>query len=303
MSAFLPSGTQWTITHGQQSATVVSVGGGLREYTVDGRPVLYGYPEDAKADAGRGQLLMPWPNRVADGKYTFRGKQQQLPLTEPAKSNASHGLVRWAPWEVVDRGDAWIEVTNTVMPQPGWDYPLRLSVRYELGEAGLSVTPNATSIGDGPAPFGFGAHPYLTVGEEQVDDLTLSIPAATVLQTDERSIPTASVSVTPDLDFREPRTVGWAQIDHAYTDLSDDSGRWAVSISTEAHRSTLWADADAFGYVQVFTGDSLPAERRRRTGIAVEPMTCPANALATGEALMVLEPGQSWSASWGVSAS
>lgn len=300
MSPFAPSGEQWTITDGDRSATVVGIGGGLREFTAGDRPVLAGYDVTAKADGGRGQVLMPWPNRLRDGHFTFDGATSQLALTEPARGNASHGLVRWAPWHVVERDVASVTVGFRLMPQPGWDHPLDLTVTYALTDDGLTVTPSATALGDRPAPFGFGAHPYLTVGEEQVDDLTLTVPADTVLEVDDRLIPVGRSAVPPDLDFRSPRTVGETVIDHAFTDLTAADERWEVAITGGGATTTLWADAAAFPYAQVFTGDTLAQGRRRRTGVAVEPMTCPANALATGESLLVLEPGETWSATWGI---
>ena len=48
----------------------------------------------------------------------------------------------------------------------------------------------------------------------------------------------------------------------------------------------------------VFTGDPLPDVSRR--SLAVEPMTCPPNAFRTGEDLIQLEPGQSFTSSWGI---
>ena len=38
----------------------------------------------------------------------------------------------------------------------------------------------------------------------------------------------------------------------------------------------------------------------RIRGIAVEPMTCPADAFNSGSGLIVLEPGQQWSGQWGL---
>ncbi|MDF8264591.1 aldose 1-epimerase family protein [Luteipulveratus flavus] len=297
----LPSGEQWTIRHSDHEVVVVQVGGGIRSYTSGGRPVLHGYAEDAKADAGRGQLLMPWPNRVRDGTFTFEGRQEQLALSEPARSNASHGLVRWALWELVDRSADELTVACRLLPQQGWDWPLDLRVTYALEDDGLTVTPSATNIGTSVAPFGFGAHPYLTAGEQQVDELTLQVPAGTVLDVDDRLIPTGTSPVSGVVDFREPRPIEATTLDHAYTDLRvDEDGRWRVTISRGDTGTTLWADASAYPYAQVFTGDSLPPAKARRTGVAVEPMSCPANALATGEGLLRLDPGETWSASWGV---
>ena len=301
MPVTLPSGEQWTIRRGDQEAVIVQVGGGLRSYTVDGRPVLYGYAEDAKADAGRGQLLMPWPNRVRDGKFSFDGRDEQLALSEPARSNASHGLVRWALWSLVEQSESALTVAYSLLPQQGWDWSLDLQVSYELGDDGLTVTPSATNVGTTVAPFGFGAHPYLTAGEETVDELTLSLPGATVLDVDDRLIPTGRSTVPTELDFREARPIGATELDHAFTDLVAEGGRWAVSVSRGEVTATLWGEASAYPFVQVFTGDSLPADKARRSGVAVEPMTCPANAFATGDSLVRIEPGGTWSAPWGVS--
>lgn len=298
-----PSGEQWEIGHGDQRLTVVGVGGGIRSYDAGNRSVVFGYPPDAKADAGRGQLLMPWPNRIADGKYTFDGAAQQLPLTEPARLNASHGLVRWEQWSLVERTDSSVTVGFRLMPSPGWGAILDLRVRYELGDDGLTVTPSATNVGSVRAPFGFGAHPYLTVGEETVDELTLTLPATDYLTVDDRLLPTGTKPVDgTDYDFRTARPIGGAVIDTAFTGLdSDNDDRWRVTLSSGERSTTLWAEAEHFGYTQVFTGDSLPAGRARRTGVAVEPMSCPAGAFASGEALVVLEPGDTWTGQWGVS--
>lgn len=300
MSDRAPSGQQWTLKAHDQELVVVQAGGGIREYRSGGRPLLHGYPVDAKADAGRGQHLMPWPNRIRDGKYTYAGKEQQLALSEPARSNASHGLTRWATWHLVEQSDDRVVVGCSLLPQQGWDGILELAVTYSIGEDGLTVTPAATNAGRAAVPFGYGAHPYLTAGEDTVDQLILELPAGTVIDVDDRLIPKGTLPVPAELDFSTARSIADTQLDHAYTGLRAEDGHWRITVRTDEHATTLWADADAFGYAQAFTGDSLPGGNARRTGVAVEPMTCPANAFNTGEGLIELQPGQTWSASWGV---
>ena len=168
-----PSGTQWTLSAHDQELVVVESGGGIRSYRVGGEDVLFGYDEAAKCDAGRGQHLIPWPNRIRDGVYTFADKKQQLPLTEPARNNASHGLTRWANWHLVEQSGDRLVVGYQLLPQPGWDGILDLTITYELTGEGLVVTPAATNAGSAAVPFGYGAHPYLTAGEESVDELRL----------------------------------------------------------------------------------------------------------------------------------
>ena len=77
-----PSGRQIEIAAGDQRAVVVEVGGGLRTYSAGGVDVLDGYPVDRMCSSGRGQVLIPWPNRLEDGSYEFDGRRNQLPLSE-----------------------------------------------------------------------------------------------------------------------------------------------------------------------------------------------------------------------------
>ena len=95
-----PSGDQHPITHGHYRAVVTQSGATLRSLSYDGRDLVQGFPEDRMASGGRGQVLVPWPNRIRDGAYTFDSAPQQLPLSEPARRNASHGLVRWVSWQL-----------------------------------------------------------------------------------------------------------------------------------------------------------------------------------------------------------
>ena len=187
-----PSGEQIEIVHGDQRAVVVEVGGGLREYTLDGRNVLDGYGADEMSSSGRGQVLIPWPNRIQDGLYSFDGQEHQLPLDDVAEQDAIHGLVRWGSWTAGDRAENRVVMEHALHPQPGYPFSLALSVEYLLSDEGLLVRTTATNRGPRPCPYGSGNHPYLTVGQHGVDSLTLRVPGATVLRSDERGIPVGS---------------------------------------------------------------------------------------------------------------
>jgi aldose 1-epimerase len=285
---------------------IAEVGGGLRTYEVSNRPVLDGYGIDEMRTGGRGQPLLPWPNRIDGGRYQFGGRTHQLPLTEPARRNAIHGLTGWANWEVRAQADDRATLGLLVHPQDGYPFTLDLAIEYTLTDAGLCVTTTATNVGSTALPFGAGFHPYLTVGTPAVDDAVLELPASAVLESDERGIPTGRIAGVGDvgLDFRSPRPVGSTVLDHCFTDLGrDEQGvvRARLSTSDGAAAVTLWADA-AFTHLMVFTGDTLePAHRRR--GLAVEPMTCAPNAFHTGDGITVLAPGQATTSMWGITPS
>jgi aldose 1-epimerase len=294
-----PSGEQYWLEVDGQEACVVEVGGGLRTYTVDGVDVLDGYGVDEIASGGRGQLLLPWPNRIQDGKYTFAGQELQLALTEPGRHHAIHGLVRWANWmATVNDGDR-VVMEHVLHPQPGYPFTLGLSVEYRLGAGGLSVETTATNLGSHPCPYGAGAHPYLTVGTEQVDDVVLTLPASEYIVADERGIPRERrLTVRSPFRFFQTMRIGELELDTAFGGLT---GNEAVIASPDGQRRVrLWWD-DAHQWVMVFTGDTLDPSRRRRS-VAVEPMTCPPNAFVSGEGLRVLEPEESWTTAWGIEA-
>jgi len=299
-----PSGEQFELESGEWRLTVVEVGGGLRALRRGDWHVLDGYPVDRMCNGGRGQPLMPWPNRIDGGRYTFDGKPYQLALTEPLRGNAIHGLTRWTHWRPVERGAARIVLEHALDPQPGYPFSLTLRLRYELTEQGLTVRTSATNAGVVRCPFGVGFHPYFSCEPSgaPVDASLLKLPASEYVLADARGIPTgrAPVEGTP-FDFRRPRPIGDVVLDHGFADLARDSdGRARVELgsSDQRRRVTLWFD-DGYRYLQVFTGDTLP-QAERRLGVAIEPMTCPANAFATGESLRVLDPGETWHCEWGI---
>jgi aldose 1-epimerase len=301
--AHAPSGRQFEISLGDQHATIVEVGGGIREYRVGDRDVLEPYPLSQMCDGAHGAPLIPWPNRLADGRYSFDGTEHQTALTEPDKHNAIHGFLRWRPWRAVAHHDDRITMTAGLFPLQGYPFALDVRVEYRLGQGGLSVVTTATNVGDQPAPYGAGQHPYLSPGAGLIDDCTLRLEAATRILTDpERQLPVGreDVSGTP-FDFRAGKELADLQVDYAFTDLSrDDDGRaWALLTGTDGRTVRLWVD-DAYPIIEVFTGDTLAPDRRRR-GLGTEPMSCPPNAFQSGDRVIRLEPGEATTSSWGVS--
>lgn len=295
-----PSGEQFELSHADQRAVVVEVGGGLRSYTLGGRDLLDGYAATEMCRSGRGQVLAPWPNRIEDGRYEFDGRSHQLALTEPENGNAIHGLVRWAAWRAERRESDNVRMEHVVHPQPGYPFSLSLAVEYELAADGLSVRTTATNVGADACPYGCGMHPYLTLGTA-VDPLTLRVPGRTVLRSDARGLPVGAVPTDgTDYDFRRPRAIGATVLDNAFTDLErDDDGRARVELQAPSGGTglTLWVD-EGYDYLMLFSGDPLPDVARR--SLAVEPMTCAPNAFRSGDGVIRLEPGESFACTWGL---
>ncbi|TBN57542.1 galactose mutarotase [Glaciihabitans arcticus] len=292
------SGTQHELVSGAYTATIASVGASLRALRHSGRDLVVPFDADEVRPAFRGATLAPWPNRVVDGRYTFGGVEHELALTEPRRGHALHGLVAWTSFDVVESSATSVTLSTTIEAQVGYPHRVLVTVEYVLSSTGLRETVTADNQGRDAAPFGTGPHPYLVAGPGRVDDWTLSLDAAQVLAvTEERLIPVSLVDIgDTEFDFRTPRVIGDTFIDHAFTGLG---GSATLTVADGSGVVMQW-DA-ACPWLQVHTADRpIPAENR--LGLAVEPMTCPPDAFNSGTDLVILEPGDTTSASWTISA-
>lgn len=296
------SGAQWSISAAGHEAVVVEVGGGLRTYRSGGVDHVDGYGPDELCPGSAGKILAPWPNRIRDGRYTFGGRSLQLAVTEPDRHVAVHGLVNWVRWRLVERSTDTVTVAYDLPAQPGYPWPLRLVTRWSVSSDGLRVDHEVTNTGRADCPFGLAAHPYPRVPDVAVDDLVLRVPGRDRMLVDARLLPVGVVRVADsEYDYLRPRRIGSALLDTAFGDVAPDpDGGSSVSLAAPGRSAnvTVWADG-AFRWWQIFTGDSLPGQRRRRS-VAVEPMTCPPDAFRSGRDVIVLKPGRTWRAAWGI---
>ena len=298
-----PSGDQHEIRHGDQVAIVTEVGATLRSFGAGGVDIVDGFDVGEPSPAGRGQVLAPWPNRLDGGRYAFGGREGSAAIDEPKLGNAIHGLVRWLPWGLGSRTDEAVALDCVLHPQPAYPWRLELGLEYRLGPDGLTIRVRATNASVEPSPFGIGFHPYLTLGIP-VDDVRLTIPASRWLITDDRALPIGEEDVAgSQFDFARGRPIAETQLDTCFAGVargSDGRSRTTVEMNDRVRGIEVWAD-EAFGHIQAYTGDTLEPASRRRQGVAIEPMTCPPNAFASGIDVIHLEPGAAWSAAWGIS--
>ncbi|WP_194922691.1 aldose 1-epimerase family protein [Catenulispora pinisilvae] len=297
------TGEQHVITAGPYRAVITEAGAGLRELTHDGEPLVLTYAADEPAPAAFGQLLIPWPNRVARGRYRFDGRDHQLDLSEPELDNAIHGLTRWSPWSLVEQSPDAVRLAYALPGSTGYPFRLDLQAEYRLdAAAGLTVTLTATNPGTRALPYAHGMHPYITVGEP-LDTCTIQLPGTQYQPVDDRMIPTGGPKdvAGSEYDLRAGRVLGYQKIDIAFTGLDRGADGLARVRLTGSRRSTsFWSDR-AQPWLEIYTADNVPAESRRR-GLGCEPMTGPPNALASGVDLIRLEPGAQYRGSWGIAA-
>lgn len=291
-----PGGNQYQIVFKDQCAVVTEVGATLRVYRVGGRDVISPFPEDGVPKASQGKHLLPWPNRIRDGRYQFGGESFQLPINEHPRNNAIHGLLSWVPWQLEEITSSMVRLGARLFPSPGWPGSLLCQLTHRLGAKGLSVEIRVTNVGQSPSPLGYAAHPYFTF-DAPIDQLRVKVPFGRRLEVDERLLP-VSLQEHPS-NHLAGQPLGDILLDTAFCDpVRTIEGNWEIELTHQDRTTIVWAD-QTMKWVQIYTPP-------HRTSIAIEPMTCGPDAFNPGpthDDLLVLEPGQSFTGCWGVQTS
>jgi aldose 1-epimerase len=293
------TGEQLEITHGDASAVVDTAGAALRAFEVAGVPYVETYA--GEPPMGAGNVLVPWPNRVAAATWSRDGVTHHLEATEAVRGNAIHGLVRRREWSVVTHEDSSVTLQVSVDGADGWPFPFRTSITYALSTDGLAVTHTVENLGEQDMPFGVGTHPYPRPGNVSVDECVLTLAARSVLPVDlDSMIPNgAPIDVAgTDYDFSAGKPLRDVDLDTAFGGCKpgpDGLVRHSVTYGTAGVE--VWAEP-VFGWVQVFTPDEFPGKGAR--AVAIEPMTCPPDALNSGVDLLWLSPDDPWTGRWGI---
>jgi aldose 1-epimerase len=300
----LPGGAEYEISADGYVAAVSQVGASLRVLRHGRRDLVASNPAEVIRPVYRGAVLAPWPNRIADGRYELDGVTHQVPVNEVDRMNALHGLVAWAPWQLVEHVQHQVVLAYRLHPLDGYPFMLDLQVAYRLGRHGLEWEISCVNVGDDPAPYGCALHPYLVAGAGRVDDWTLSLPAEEYLTVSpDRLLPVGLEPVADTaFDFRTPRPVGAMLLDHAFTRLvRDENGQATVTVTDASGAGVAMRCDEAWPWVQIHTADR-PEPTLNRCGLAVEPMTCPPDAFNSGHDLVTLQPGDEHRARWHISA-
>jgi len=293
-----PSGTQYHLRSGDAHAVVTEVGASLRVLRIGARDVVVPYGEAEIMPAMHGAIMLPWPNRLRDGRYTVDGAAYQVPINEPARAVANHGLVAWERFTPLAVAEDRVSLGLDLVPTPGYPFPLRVRVTFTLRPEGLAIELTTTNLGARTAPYGVGFHPWLSPGPDALDAATLRCDARTWIPTDDRLLPTGAVPVPAHLDFREARPMAGVLLDDAFVDAIHTDGRsWIHLTGADGRTAAAWMD-ESMTCWQMCSGDEVPGAIR--AGLAAEPMTCIADAFNSGERLIHLAPGEEHTVRWGL---
>lgn len=296
-----PTGRLITLATSDVTATIAPVGAALRGLVIDGVEVVPDYPHDRPAPACSGVVLAPWPNRIRDGRWPGG----QLAITEPDRNNAIHGLLRYTEYTVAEADASSVTLAADVYPQLGYPYWLRTSVGYRIHTNGIVVTHRIDNASDAAAPFGVGAHPFLTINDPAravaASDIQVQVPASEYYEVDDRLLPTGIATVAGTaVDLRQYRPLSELTLDTGYR--ADHAGMPRLESVLKVDgigTARLWQD-ESFGYVQVYTRHDYPGASGPLPAIAIEPQTCATDAFNSGDGLRYLAPGETFTGSWGI---
>ncbi|UQV58329.1 aldose epimerase [Corynebacterium pseudodiphtheriticum] len=297
------------ISAGNYTATIDPHGAGLATLLYDEKPLVAGYQHARPFTAGA--LLAPWPNRTGDGIFSHHGTIHRLACNEPDRNNALHGFAAEAAWEITDRSPGAVTLQWQGPARTEWAWPLHYSITWALADDGLSAELTVTNTGTETthpgtesSPFGVGWHPYLSALGAPLDECTLSMPAATNLPLDpDRLLPAGPEIPAAEIVGKHQHMEG-IELDHCFRmeapQTSSDHAAHQIELrNADGHGAILWAD-EHFSWCQVYTSpESAPSIGR---AVAVEPMTCPPNALRSDESLLQLASASSMSFRFGISA-
>lgn len=292
--------TEFKIRAGEYTAAITTQAGALRELRHQGRDLIVPFLESGPIPDFRGIIAAPWPNRIADGRYTLDGTEYEVPVNEPERGCALHGLVFQLDWSMESHDESSVLLSCAPEPTAGYPHALRIKVEYRLSEHGLHSRVTAENLGSTVAPYGVCPHPYLVAGPAPLDEWILEVPAASFLEvTPDRLLPKDTRPVAGhEFDFRTARAVGATEVDHAFTDIAFDGGGQARLLVRDPGGTGVGMSWDrTCQWLQVHTADKLPPARNR-LGLAVEPMTCPPDAFNSGADVVRLEPDATHMVSW-----
>lgn len=299
------TGNQYTITYGDYSAVICQLAAKIRKFEYQGEEIFCSFGPNDLTPTCNGYVLAPWPNRIENGEYDFNGVHYCAPVNEyhPApRNNANHGYAYHYMWDLVALTDSSVTLSLRFPNLDGYPFDVTVTVTYALDEHGMTVTATARNDDNKPAPWALGFHPWLangkkgTTSEERDADSAachLQIDANLHVTVNDKLIPTGTEPVAGIYDLREGPALEGRSFDDAWVDVNRSADGSTTTVFTRPDGITVKLIGDStINAWQCYTATGAPFEEHP-AGVAVEPMTAPANAFRTGDHLTVINAGES----------
>lgn len=244
------------------------IGAALSRFAVRGVEIMRATPISAIADANIRQMacypLVPYSNRIEQGKLLVGQKAHQLRLNFGNEAHSIHGVGWQRPWKIeTQTADS---LTLSLNHSPDADWPFRFDVVQEcrLLDNALVLRLRITSTDDAPMPVGLGFHPFFPMTPET----TLQAEWNGRWEMGDDKLPTEWKKVSAETDFALPRSIRDWKVDHCFTDWKQ-----RATLASSKHRTIITASGDAKHLICFAPNDG-------RHFIALEPVTNVNNAFA-----------------------
>ena len=279
---------------------IPEVGANVCQIYFDGHPILDGITKPEELNVNRwfkSSVLIPFPNRLNQGKYKWLGNPYIFPINDAYTGNALHGYGANTPFEVSEielhEDSAHIVCKYEDNGQNNaYPFPFTFEARFEItSDARFEVNFKCYNDGKLDIPFGMGWHPYYQLNKS-VEEVILQLPECKFIGLDESMLPTGK-QYTYD-EFLEGKKIGVTVLDNCFA-VEPEDNRFEFSIIGKSARLSFWQETGAgkYSYLQLFTPPS-------RDSIAIEPMTCNIDAFNNRQGLVSLSPKQKIEAKFGL---
>lgn len=246
----------------------------------------------------KSHFLLPFPNRLKDGRFFFEGKSYQFPINDTNNHHGLHGFLSLIPLNFIAQKTVndicEIDLKGQFKGLPHFPFPFEIEIKYTLSNTNLTIKTTIKNIGKTNMPIGFGWHPYFKLDTNIIDNLELKLPDCKLVKIDKRMMPTGKVSTFDT--FAVSRNINKTHFDNCFL-LNKNTAATRAEIILKSKTTTLsfWQETgeNACPYFQIYTPDD-------RKTIAIEPMTCNVDALNNGDGLWVLSAGEARTVQFGV---
>jgi aldose 1-epimerase len=250
-----------TLTRGAARCDLLpQVGGSIGTWSVSGQEMLRTASESGIAArdpyATAGFPLVPYSNRIGQGRFEWRGRQIALARNFPPEPHAIHGVGFERPWQVQTRSSDSALLSLRHRADAAWPWAFDARQRITLTEDLLILEFDVMNVESQPVPLAFGHHPYFPR-----DGARLTFHAQGVWLSADDGLPCELLQPAGQFDFSKGSAVENADIDHCFTGWNglaiiawpDKTQALGITASRELSSAVVYIrrDLDAFCFEPV----------------------------------------------------
>jgi len=268
--------------------SVAQKGATLVKFTKEDDDIIVPFDPDFDSQAFNGAILAPFNNRVRDGEYSYQGQDFKLEINDVGRHNAMHGLIFNQLFDLKVLEEDRIVLTYLSKASKGYPWDIFYDVQYKLSKFGLKLVIKVYNQSENSAPFSIGWHPWFNP-HGKLDDCALYFKHGGHWLTDEQLIPVGKEKASKGHDFNKKKELVGLDLDDTYCELFYSPTHQASAFFKTANGPTneIWIKKGFDGW-QVCSANHIDGFERQ--GLAIEPVSAPADAFNSKDQLIILEP-------------